>query len=218
MLDLVSTVESLNSTVMTAMTSRTTPSPLSEEPASADKIRILQTEIAKLTKTVHELKTLQEETKELEQIKQFETKDLDQINQFEAKDLEQINQFEAFQPDDSDDNMLDLSSFIDDSFFTTTTSTITTTTTTTTTDVPITTFNWFTSTPSTRRTTLASTRRKTTTAKSNTEFVPSSEGEGFLEITVSGSMGGKKPGYKFDSHKNLEIPRPCPCVTSFMNV
>jgi hypothetical protein len=40
MLELVSTVESLNSTVMSAMTPRT-PSPLTEEPPSADKVEQL---------------------------------------------------------------------------------------------------------------------------------------------------------------------------------
>ena len=42
MLELVSTVESLNSTVMSAMTPRT-PSPLTEEPPSADKVDHIKT-------------------------------------------------------------------------------------------------------------------------------------------------------------------------------
>ena len=107
--------------------------------------------------------------------------------QEESKQLEQINQFGepiGFEPEESD-NMLDLSALIDDSFITTTTtatpSTTTTTTTTTTTEIPITTFNWFTSTPSTRR--------PTTLKSASADFVPSAEGEGFMEITVSGSMG-----------------------------
>jgi len=158
MLDLVSTVEGLNSTVMTAMTVMT-PSPItSDEQTSTDKIKILQTEIAKLTKTVHDLKTLQEETKQVEQSNQFREQD------FGVGDSE---------------NVLDLS-LIDDAFFTTTT----TASTTTTTDFPITTFNWFTSTPSTKR---------PTSTKKSSKFVPSAEGEGFLEITVSGAMG---PGNK----------------------
>ena len=159
MLDLVSTVESLNSTVMTAMNVMSPVSPvvtsLEDQSSSADKIRILQTEIAKLTKTVHELKTLQEETRQNEQINNI------------LRD-QNLGMEDA-------ENVLDLSSFIDDSFVTTTT----------TTDFPITTFNWFTSSPSTKRPTTT----KTTTNKKPSKFVPSAEGEGFLEITVSGSMG-----------------------------
>ena len=167
MLDLVSTVESLNSTVMTAMNVMSPVSPvvtsLEDQSSSADKIRILQTEIAKLTKTVHELKTLQEETRQNEQINNI------------LRD-QNLGMEDA-------ENVLDLSSFIDDAFVTTTPTT--TTTTTTTTDFPITTFNWFTSSPSTKRPTTT----KTTTNKKPSKFVPSAEGEGFLEITVSGSMG-----------------------------
>jgi hypothetical protein len=166
MMELVSTVEGLNSTVMTAMTAMA-PSPAAiEEQPSADKIRILQTEIAKLTKTVHELKTLKEDSRPLEE----------EIEQFRHQVLGQ----------EESENVLDLSSLIDDAFISATTASSTTTTTTTTTEVPITTFNWFTSTPSTRR-----------PMKKKPDFVPSQEGEGFLEITVSGSMGpgGKKqPG------------------------
>ncbi len=59
MLNLVSTVEGLNSTVMSVLNIQTPKPTAPEEPPSVEKIKLLQTEIAKLTKTVHELKSLQ---------------------------------------------------------------------------------------------------------------------------------------------------------------
>ena len=59
MLNLVSTVEGLNSTVMSVLNIQTPKPATPEEPPSVEKIKLLQTEIAKLTKTVHELKSLQ---------------------------------------------------------------------------------------------------------------------------------------------------------------